>query len=148
MNQAFANVAAALAGDGYVALPIRAGAAGDGVSGFDAASSVTLVVVVDQLKTGTVDVLVEGSADGATWATVHDFSSLTHASSPALYLAAAPPARLRVTAPAGAQIQVRAFPHPGPGIAGVLMLPGLPTSDPHVAGQVWNSTGTLKVSSG
>jgi hypothetical protein len=31
---------------------------------------------------------------------------------------------------------------------GVIVLDGLPTADPHVVGQVWNSTGTLKVSAG
>jgi hypothetical protein len=31
---------------------------------------------------------------------------------------------------------------------GIVILDGLPTADPHVAGQLWNSTGTLKVSAG
>jgi hypothetical protein len=32
--------------------------------------------------------------------------------------------------------------------SGTVMLPNLPTSDPSSAGQVWNDSGTLKVSSG
>jgi hypothetical protein len=31
---------------------------------------------------------------------------------------------------------------------GAVILSGLPTSDPAVAGQLWNDTGTLKVSAG
>lgn len=31
---------------------------------------------------------------------------------------------------------------------GTVILSGLPTSDPAVAGQLWNDTGTLKVSAG
>lgn len=31
---------------------------------------------------------------------------------------------------------------------GAVILSGLPTSDPTVAGQLWNDTGTLKVSAG
>lgn len=31
---------------------------------------------------------------------------------------------------------------------GVLVLAGIPTADPHVVGQVWNSAGTLKISAG
>lgn len=33
-------------------------------------------------------------------------------------------------------------------ISGTVMISALPTSDPAVAGQLWNSTGTLKVSAG
>ena len=32
--------------------------------------------------------------------------------------------------------------------SGVVTLTGLPTADPSVAGQLWNSSGTLKVSAG
>jgi hypothetical protein len=31
---------------------------------------------------------------------------------------------------------------------GFVLMPSLPTSDPHVVGQVWSSSGTLKVSAG
>jgi hypothetical protein len=33
-------------------------------------------------------------------------------------------------------------------VVSVLVLAGLPTADPHVVGQVWNSAATLKVSAG
>lgn len=33
-------------------------------------------------------------------------------------------------------------------VADVVIFSGLPTSDPTVAGQLWNDTGTLKVSAG
>jgi hypothetical protein len=36
----------------------------------------------------------------------------------------------------------------GGGGSGVVMMPGLPTSDPHVVGQVWNNSGVLTVSAG
>ena len=32
--------------------------------------------------------------------------------------------------------------------SGTVMLPNLPTSDPNNAGQLWNDSGTLKISAG
>jgi len=108
------SVAGALADDGYVLLPYRGnGDPGDPVAGFDAAGSVSIVVLVDGDQ-GDVDVLVEGSTDGDTWSTIHDFSGLTHAGSPAVYLASGPPAHLRATLTGSVKhLEVRAFPHAG-----------------------------------
>jgi hypothetical protein len=127
-NRPDTTVGAALDNDGYVVLPVRHnGDPGDPVTGFDAAGSVTLVVLVDGVDLvdgapGTIDVLVESSADGGdSWDTVNDFSDLTHADSPDLFLVTAPAAQLRATLTGTAKhVEVRAFPHGSTRSAAVL----------------------------
>lgn len=115
------------AGDGYVLLPLRFdGSPGDAVAGFDAAGSVSVVVIVDGAAT-SVDVLVESSDDGgSTWSTLNDFSGLDHTSSPAIFHADTPAAELRATVTGAAdRVEVRVFPHAGARASAVLDVNGV-----------------------
>lgn len=115
MGEAAKSVDVALAAGGYVNLPYRgSGNPGKPVEGFDAAGTVGLVIYVDGDQDG-VDILIEGSADGDIWETVHEFTGLTHSDDPAaVLLVDAPAAKLRASLTGSAKhVEVRAFPHAG-----------------------------------
>ena len=59
-----------------------------------------------------------------------------------LILTALATGRTDITAPAGSNLTLSA------GAGGNLVVSGLPTSDPHVVGALWNSSGVLHISSG
>jgi hypothetical protein len=166
----------------------------DVFTGFAAVAGIelSLQVALRGTDSPSLELKVEGSADGLVWSTLSgcDFSFTADGAAEAKVQA--PPDQLRVTATPGAGMQegeifyVRATPFfegETPSLDAVLaagdaagnrqiaqlqdpddpqdaatkayvdakfttLLSALPTSDPHVAGQLWNNAGALTVSAG